>query len=90
MDDPLMPPRDITRRAWVVISRDGRVGYIDHYKSDGRFGVRPVQMDGRWYPNPSPHWTEEQRNAMPEELALALREFTAAADSAIPQRYRSA
>jgi hypothetical protein len=84
-----MPDKTTVRsRAWCVLIADGRVGYIDHYKTDGRFGVRPVDARGRHYPNPSRHWTNAQRLATPEELSLSLRELRAADDDDIPPMYR--
>ena len=84
-------PDDVVRcgyRAWVVLE-DGRVGYIDHYKSDGRFGVRPVDKNtGLHYPNISAHWTMEQRLKVPEELALSFGQMRAATDDEMPMMYR--
>lgn len=80
--------KTVLYKAWVVME-DGRVGYVDHYKQDGRFGVRPVSFDtGLHYPNPSQHWTNEQRLKIPEELSLYLREFRAATQEEIPPMYR--
>ena len=82
-------PDNVRFKAWCVILIDGRVGYIDHYKTDGRFGVRPVDfMTGRHFPNPSQHWTNDQRLKIPEELALSLREIRAAEDYELPAEYR--
>ena len=78
------------RRAWVVIIADGRVGYIDHYKSDGKFGVRPVGFhSGKHYVNPSPHWSVEERANHPEELALSIQELRSASKDEIPAMWRS-
>jgi hypothetical protein len=84
------PDKDLMRfRAWVVINADGRVAYIDHYKSDGKFGVRPVNFStGRHFPNRTQHWSNEVRLKIPEELALSIREFRAAEDLEIPALYR--
>lgn len=82
------PGPEVKYRAWVKIP-DGRVGYIDHYKADGRFGVRPVDFDtGRHFPNTSQHWTNEQRLKVPEELALKIGDIYAAGDDEIPAQYR--
>ena len=76
-------------RQWVVIHTEGRIGYIDHYKSDGKFGVRPVNFaDGRHFPNTSQHWSNADRLKIPEELALTMKEFRAAEDTEIPALYR--
>ena len=76
-------------RAWVIIP-DGRCGYIDHYKSDGHFGVRPVEFEtGRHYPNPSTHWSEEERRAYPEELSLSINELRGASKEEIPSTFRA-
>ena len=82
------PDASAKRRAWVVLE-DGRVGYIHHYKIDGKFGVRPVGYDsGLHYPNPSEHWTEAQKLEVPEELALTIRDFRAAKDEEVPPMWR--
>ena len=83
------PDDSVRYRAWVLM-HDGRVGYIDHYKSDGKFGVRPVVFEtGLHYPNPTQHWTNEKRLANPEELALTLSDFVAAPVNQIPAEYRT-
>ena len=83
------PGPEVRFKAWCIIVSDGRVGYIDHYKSDGLFGVRPVDLlTGRHYPNPSKHWANEYRLKIPEELALSLGEIRAAKDSELPAEYR--
>jgi hypothetical protein len=87
--DPAYPGTEIKMRAWVVLLSDNRVGFIDHYKADGKFAVRPVNFEtGRYYPNTSQHWTNEQRLKVPEELALALHDFRAAESGDIPAMYR--
>ena len=87
--DGSVPDESVIYKAWVVL-QDGRVGYIDHYKQDGRFGVRPVNiMTGRHYLNTSAHWTPDQRLDVPEELALQLHEFRAAQRDDIPVEFRS-
>jgi hypothetical protein len=85
---PTMPDASCMRRAWVILA-DGRVGYIDHYKNDGKFGVRPVEFEtGMHYPSTSAHWTDAQRNAVPEEFALSINQFRGAHLSEIPTRWR--
>lgn len=84
---PSMPGAEVMRRAWVVLS-DERVAYIDHYKADGKFGVRPVDSDGRHYANTSEHWSEAQRCAVPEEFALSVNQFRGANMMEIPARWR--
>ena len=87
--DSTRPDESVLYRAWVLM-KDGRVGYIDHYKSDGKFGVRPVMFEtGLHYPNTSKHWTNEKRLANPEELALTLSDFVAAPLHLIPAEYRT-
>lgn len=87
--EPSTPDKTVMFRAWVVINADGRCGYVDHYKQDGKFGIRPVEFaTGRHYPNPSQHWTNEQRLKVPEELALTLKDFRAAEEHEIPVQYR--
>jgi hypothetical protein len=76
------------RRAWVIIP-DGRIAYIDHYKADGNFGVRPIVFEtGLHYPNTSAHWSEEQRNSVPEEFALPFSQMVPATEKEIPSMYR--
>ena len=86
--DSTIPDKSCMRRAWVVL-KDGRVGYIDHYKADGFFGVRPVNPEtGFHYANPSSHWTDEQRKSIPEELALSIADLRGAQRTEIPIMYR--
>jgi hypothetical protein len=81
-------PLSLAYRCWVVMA-DGRVGYIDHYKSDGRFGVRPIDpKTGKHLLNPSEHWPMEDRERVPEELSLSLKEFRAAESDEIPVMHR--
>jgi hypothetical protein len=83
-----MPSQDVKYKAWVVLN-DGRVGYIDHYKRDGKFGVRPVDKEtGLHFPHPSEHWPNQERLDHPEELALSIGDFRAAADEELPSMYR--
>lgn len=63
----------------VVRLSNGEYGVIHHYKIDGKFGVRPVTPAGDYIPNSHSHWTAEQNQAMPVELALLLTEFSAVA-----------
>lgn len=63
---------------------DGRVGLIDHFKGDGNLGIRPVDSQGNFYPNPSPHWTEEQRQASPEEVAIHASQLKPVPPEKIP------
>jgi hypothetical protein len=86
--DTTTPDATCMRKCWAV-TKDGRVGFIDHYKEDGKFGFRPVNFNtGRYYPNPSQHWTNEQRLKVPEELAVTLRDLRPAEMSEIPAMYR--
>jgi hypothetical protein len=83
------PKQNVIYRAWVILD-DGRVGYIDHYKSDGRFGVRPVNREtGLHYPNPSRHFTDDQKLEIPEELNLRLQDFRPAIEDELPPMYRN-
>jgi len=72
----------------IVRIPDGRFGIVDHLKSDGKFGVRPVNVEGVFYPNPSKHWTNEQRMAIPEELALSAEELSHVTDEELPSGLR--
>lgn len=82
------PDQSAKRRAWVML-QDGRVGYIHHYKINGLFGVRPVGYDsGLHYPNPSEHWSDEDKLKVPEEIALSIRDFRAAEPLEVPPMWR--
>lgn len=67
---------------------DGRKGIIDHFKSDGNFGVRPVDENGDFIPNSSKHWTLEQRMRVPEEISVHSDFMRALNEKEIPERYR--
>ena len=91
IDGGTSPNESVKRKAWAVILADGRVGYIDHYKVNGLFGVRPVRFDnGMHYPSTSEHWTPEQRASIPEELALKITEIRGAQPDEIPPTWRGA
>ena len=78
---------NLSSRCWVVL-KDGRSAYIDHYKSDGTFGVRPVTEKGDHFLNPAEHWPEDKRIEIPEEYALTLRDFRPAEVHEIPPKHR--
>lgn len=85
----LEPPQQVKYLAWVRLP-DGRCGYIDHYKTDGKFGVRPVDfVSGLHYPNTSTHWSMEDREKIPEEIVLRVGELRPAEVSEIPAQYRN-
>lgn len=66
-------------KPWVVMN-DGRLGVIHHRKKDGKYGVRPINAKTVSYlPNPSKHWSEENRQKYPEELALFPEQFSVVA-----------
>lgn len=85
----LHPSAEVLKpRHWVVLP-DGRVGYVDHHKRDGYMGVRPVHQDtGEDLPNPAPHWTDEQRKAIPEEVAVRQEHTRDAAKHELPHVLR--
>lgn len=86
---PTKPPPTVKQLCWVIILKDDRVGYIHHYKTDGKFGVRPVHFKfGTHFPSPVAHWTEEERLKHPEELALTLRDFRPAEADEVPLIYQ--
>ena len=93
ISERIEPAGDTPRRGakwlcWVIVP-DGRVGYIDHYKTDGRFGVRPVQRDsGLHYPHPDRSWPEADRIAYPEELAVEFEYLRAAKMDEVPRMYQ--
>jgi hypothetical protein len=55
----------------LVVLPDNRLGVINHLKTDGNFGVRPITDLGEFLPNPSGHWTDIARKAIPEEVSVA-------------------
>ena len=80
---------NLAYKAWVVLLADDRIAYIDHYKSDGRFGVRPVNpRTGEHLPNTAEHWPIEDRLKVPEELSVSMMEFRPAELDEIPPMYR--
>lgn len=73
-------------RTWVVIP-DGRIGVIDHVKPNGHIAVRPVNQETwKYYPNTSKHWTEEQRNSVPEEICVDPTFTRPAPAACVPKR----
>jgi hypothetical protein len=52
-------------------------GVIHHLKVDGKFGVRPVDDQGNFFPNRSEHWSPEQRAAIPHEISVSYKELRA-------------
>jgi len=81
--------RPLGHQTFVVILVDGRVGVLDHQKSDGKFGVRPLDVNGNYMPNTSTHWPMADRIRIPEELALSPDEFRPALPTEIPASLRS-
>lgn len=67
-DCPACPAHNLP----LVVMRDGRKGVIHHLKPDGTLAVRPIDAQGNFLPNPVPHWTPEQRAAIPEEVAVQV------------------
>lgn len=85
MEKDLAP---VSGKDWVILP-DGRVGVIDHIKNNGLLGVRPINpTTGAFYPNPAMHWSEEQRRAVPEEIALAAHEIKYAVNGQVPTIFR--
>jgi len=76
---------DIRYKKWIVIRDTGQVAVIDHYKSDGRIGVRPVDpVTAAYLPNSSKHWSWEDRLRIPHELALTPGKIREASEDEIP------
>jgi hypothetical protein len=74
-------------RDWVVFF--GHLGYVHHKKSDGRYGIRPVDINtGKDMPNRSAHWPMADRMRIPLEFALEDSEFRRAKDSELPRSLR--
>jgi hypothetical protein len=74
---------------WVVLP-DGRVGYVEHHKADGNAGIRPVDRDtGEDLPNPAAHWSDAQRRAIPEEVALPMSAVRDATPEELPHVLRN-
>lgn len=59
----------------LVLLPDGRKGLIDHTKLDGMLGVRPVDDEGNYLPNPTKHWSMEDRLSIPEEISISSKEI---------------
>ena len=62
---------------------------IDHFKSDGNFGVRPVTDEGEYYLNTSVHWPMELRQKVPEELRIHSDYMEPLSFEEIPKRFRA-
>ncbi len=70
---------------WVILP-DGRPGVVDHVKPDGTLGVKPVNpLTGEFFPNPTEHWSMEDRWRIPEEIAIAPSQIRNAEKSEIPR-----
>lgn len=74
-------------KPWVWLP-DGRLAVIDHLKSDGKMGVRPITRAGEYLPNTSEHWTPAQRARIPEEVAVAPADLRPVLDQDIPHKFR--
>jgi len=74
-------------KAWVWLP-DGRMGVIDHLKSDGAFGVRPITSDGSYYPNTSTHWKMEDRLRIPEEVRIEAKDLRPVSYEELPSKFR--
>jgi len=77
-------------RPWVIVVETGQIGYVDHFKVDGRVGIRLVDPEtGKDLPIPydqAPHWTQEQRDLVPHELSLVRGQYRAAVASELPKQ----
>lgn len=82
---PVLPWQ--SHKAWVRL-KDGRLGVIDHFKSDGNFGVRPMNPDGTYFPNPSTHWTDIARAKIPEEVAVSSADLIYVRPDEVPETFR--
>lgn len=67
---------------------DGRMGVIDHLKTDGKFGVRPLDGGGNYCRNTSTHWSDEDRLKIPEEIAFDAAILKPVDHRDIPHRFR--
>jgi hypothetical protein len=72
----------------LVIMPDGRLGVVDHVKTDGNLGVRPISDKGEFFLNPSPYWTLAQKQSIPEEVALPPSAVRPPHPSELPARFR--
>jgi len=65
----------LKNHVWVWL-KDNRAAVIDHIKTDGKCGVRPVDLKtGKFYPNLNTNWSIEDRMKYPEEYALTRSQF---------------
>lgn len=82
-------PEEVAHRTWVVVTATKEVAVLDHHKSDGRYGVRPINPDtGDYMPSDNAGWSLEDRMRIPREYALAVHEFRAAVASDLPAKFR--
>ena len=74
-------------KIWVRLP-DGRIGVLDHLKTDGRFGVRPLTETFTYCLNTSEHWRMEDRLRIPEEISVALSDLRPLLPNEIPEQFR--
>jgi hypothetical protein len=77
----------LSHKIWVWLP-DGRKGVIDHLKTDGYFGVRPITDDGKYAQNTSTHWSLLDREKIPEELRLSSKDLRPLRPDEIPRAFR--
>jgi hypothetical protein len=90
-EETIMLPfdEDIRHKKWVVIKDTGQIAVIDHMKSDGKLGVRPVDpLTAAYLPNTSKHWSWDDRIRIPHELALPPGKVRVASEDEIPHIVR--
>lgn len=72
---PELPKPPLKYPAVVVYLPAGGLGVVNHIKSNGMLGVRPVDDNGNYFQNLSAHWSEEQRKSIPHELAIHISQL---------------
>ena len=81
--------KDIMLKELVVIKSTGDIAVVDHIKSDGILGIRPIDPKmGTYLPNMSKHWSWDDRIRIPHEVALHPNKVRRASPEEIPMVIR--
>lgn len=88
MENPLFD-KNIRTKQWVVIKATKQIAVVDHVKSDGCLGVRPVDsVRATYLPNPSKHWPWADRIRVPYEISVHPSKVRAANPDDLPEIFR--
>lgn len=74
-------------KTWYLLP-DNRLGIVDHVKPNGTLAVRPITPEGKFYPNTSAHWPDEDRERIPEEVVVSLDQLKIADLDRLPKGLR--